>query len=346
MERRITTILVVGLLAGVCVGYGAAYLVFTPQINDLKIQLSGYELQYEALSGQYETLSKEYEALKTEIENLQSQYTKLSSDYDAVQSQFRLLSDDYEEVSGYLKNLSADVRSIIKLLNYYCSIPEAFEYVLNGEELMKIASTVSTVTEESKNNWFAYEKIYKYVTYQIDYAPDVEFPYIGEYFHKILDGREIITGFSVDTKMNYVQTPRFTIEYKQGDDEDQVILAYAMIKYYERNIYETEYTLYIADIKFSDGSSHLALFLPVIGGRTRENRLCILDPAGPYFTSKYGEITQREIPTEFEVYSKAWKTAGEIKNIKLYDIDVTDGSYTVAASGTLDEVAAFLEAAE
>lgn len=351
MESKIIAMLVVGIIVGVCVGYGAAYLVFTPKINELKIQLSGYELQYETLSGQYETLTGEYEDLtgeyedlETEMENLQSQYTALSTEYSALQSDYSLLTNEYEEVSAYLRGLSSDVQGIIDLLTYYSSVPEAFRYTLNDEELEKIASTVETITLGSANNWYAYEKIYKHVAYQINYAPDIEFPYVGEYHHLTVDGDEIITGFSVDTTMNYVQKPDFTLSYKQGDCEDQVILLYAMIKYYERNIYETEYTTYIAYIEFTADNPHLSIFLPVMGGRTKENKLCILDPAGRYFTNKYGDIIQREIPVELEVYSKAWKAAGVIKHIKLYDVDVTDGSYTVVASGNLEEITEFLEA--
>jgi len=82
----------------------------------------------------------------------------------------------------------------------------------------------------------------------------------------------------------------------------------------------------------------------VSGGRTRTPRLCILDPAGNYYTNKHGEITQRVVSDEFEVYTKAWsKIAGEITGIRLYDVDVSNGSYIVAASGTLEEIAEFLK---
>lgn len=351
MESKIIVMLVVGILVGGGIGYSISHLTSTPKINRLNTELSNVKsqneillAQYATISAQHDSLSGEYGALKTERDDLQSQYTSLSSEYSTVKSDYDLLSRDYEKVSGYLNDLSSDVRIIIGILGYYSNITESFKKVLNSEELEKIGSRVSSVTLESQDNWDAYEKIYKHLVYYVDYLSDIEFPYISDHHHETVDGDDIITGFSVDTTMNYIQTPAFTLEHRHGDDGDQVVTAYAMIKYYERNIYETEYTSYIADIQFSDGSSHSAVFIPVNGGRTRTPRLCILDPAGRYYTNKHGEITHRVVSDEFEVYSKAWsKTAGEITYIRLYDVDVSDGSYTVAASGTLDEIAVFLK---
>ncbi len=40
---------------------------------------------------------------------------------------------------------------------------------------------------------------------------------------------------------NYVQDPLFTAKHREGDCEDQAILVYAMIKYYQIYIYGKEY---------------------------------------------------------------------------------------------------------
>lgn len=353
MDAKVLVVLVVGVLVGGGFGFGGAYIFYAPKINELTTKLNDLELQHQTLIGQYETLSVQYETLtqeygtlsgqyenlKTERDNLQNQYSTLSSEYKVLQSQYNILSYDYDEVSGYLKDLSSELLSTRDLLDYYCCIPEAFQRVLIKEELEKIASTVSYVTHESQDSWYAYDKIYKYVADNINYAYDIEFPHIDNYYYVLLDGSEIITSFSIDNIRNYIQTPEFTLEYKQGDCDDQAVLTYAMIKYYMRNIYGTEYSLYIADIEFSGGSSHLAVFLPVQGGQ-----LCILDPAGHHLTSRYGHITQYVASFELQEYSNEWsKTTGEITYITLYDVNVIDGSYEVVASGTIDGVADFFE---
>jgi len=253
MESKIIAIMVVGILVAGGIGYGVAHLSYAPRIKKLKAELSSVKpqneillAQYATLSTQYDALSEEYGALETERDDLQSQYSSLSSEHDTLQSDYDLLSDDYEEASTYLKDLSGDVESIIDILGYYSNITESFKHVLNSEELEKIGSTVSSVTQESSDNWDAYEKIYKHLIYKIDYVPDIEFPYTSDHHREKVDGDEIITGFSVGTTMNYIQTPAFTLEHMHGDDDDQVVAAYAMVKHYERDIYETEYTSYIA----------------------------------------------------------------------------------------------------
>jgi len=336
--------LVVGIIVGVFVGYGASNFNYTRQINEINTELNNLESQYMGLSLQYDAVSDEYDTVKDERDSLQILYSSLSSEHSTLQSNYESLSLNYEKVSGYFDDVADDFQEIIEMLVSYHSIPEAFKRVINNEELEKIASTVSSVTEESTNNWYAYEQIYRHVAFRVEYTPDVEFPYIADYRKVTMNGKEIMTGFTVDTTMNYIQTPEFTLEHEQGDVEDQVIAAYAMLKYYENNIYETEYPSYIADIKFSDGFSHLAIFLPVKGGRTRITRLCILDPAGQYYTNKYGSITQRDVPTELDTYAKTWsKKAGDITHITFYDVDATDGSYEIIATGNLLEIAEFFD---
>lgn len=336
--------LVVGIIVGVVIGYGASNFNYTRQINEISTELNNLESQYMALSLQYDAVTDKYDTIKDERDSLQILYSSLSSEHSTLQSDYESLLLNYEKVSGYFDDVADDFQSIIELLVSYHSIPEAFRRVINNEELDKIASTVSSVTEESTSNWYAYEQIYRHVAFKVEYAPDVEFPYIADYQKETMNGKEILTGFTVDTTMNYIQTPEFTLEHEQGDVEDQVIAAYAMLKYYERNIYGTEYPSYIADIEFSDGSSHLAIFLPVKGGRTRVTRLCILDPAGKYYTNKYGGITQRDVTTELDTYAKTWsKTAGEITHITFYDVDATDGSYEVIATGDPSEIAEFFD---
>ena len=337
MDPKIIGMLVIGILVGAGVGHGASHFIYTPKINGLRIELIDLRFKFETLSEQFETLSADHEALKSERDSLQTQYSTLQSDLYRI-------SNDYERASKYLKDLSSDVQGFYDLLGSYSSLTESFQRVLNAEELEKIALTVAAVTQESEDNWDAYERIYKHVANKIDYAPDdVEFPYIAEYRRETVGGDEVLSGFSVETTSNYVQKPWFTLEHKQGHVEDQVVAAYAMIKYYERNIYETEYPSYIAEIEFSEAPPYLVVFLPVKGGRTKTPRLCILDPIEQYYTSKLGQMIQREVSVELETYARVRaKAAGEITHITLYDIDVSDGSHTVAASGTLLEIAEFL----
>jgi len=346
MTSKNATLLIIGILTGGSFGYILAFNTYAPKVYELTSSLTVLEDQYQSLSEEhitilsnYKTLTQEYETVSNQKNSLQNQYTTLNSRYNTLQYNYNDLSYDYDKVCGYLNELSNGIRNLNDTLRCYTGIPESFCRVLNEEELDKIGSTVSSITHGSEDLWYSTENIYEYIIDNIKYTHDVEIPYISLYYHISLNNEDIITSFNTDTIMNYIQTPEYTIEYKQGDCDDQAILLYAMIKYYERVIYETEYTLYLTHIEFTDNSGHVAVFMPV-----QDGQLCILDPAGHYLTSRYGRITQKVASTELQKYSDNWtSTTGHIKEITLYKINVVDGSYVISASGTLDEISTFLE---
>lgn len=328
-KRNNVFVIIIGVL--VIAGFGASVWLYS---NNMNLQYQINTLQYEK-----ESLENQINDLQNDKANLESQIISLEKNVTDLEYQIYFLQTKYDNVFGYLKSLSDDVQEFHDLYVDYCSIPEAFENTLNSRELNKIASTVTSVTQRIDDVWDAQERIYKYVVNNIEYVYDVEMPYISYLTTLTIDGREVITRFTTSTLQNYVQTPEKTLEYEQGDCEDQAILTYAMTKYYEREILGTEYRLYLARIRFSDGTYHLAVFVPVQGGN-----LCILDPAGHYYTSKWNQITQREALTELQRYSNEWLSANgiSVSQIELYDVDVDYGSYTLDASGNINTIANFL----
>ena len=241
-------------------------------------------------------------------------------------------------MKDYYAQLSGDVRRLKDLLYSYVSIPEAFPHVLNGDAVRKVATAVRDAGASSSNFWYSMQKIYDYITKNIDYASAIEMPYISTYWYVSYEGREYVTRFydEIKTVQNYVQTPELSLNIKQGDCDDQAILAYAMIKYYMKYVYGKEYKLYLASIEFSSGKRHLAVILPVEGGE-----LCIMDPAGNYLTKSGGFIASKAALSELQAYSNYWSSdAGSITYMVLYKVNVVDGSYSTFASGTIRQVAA------
>jgi len=249
-----------------------------------------------------------------------------------------VLGYKYYTLSSYYKELSQNVLSLNGLLLSYTSLEQAFSRTLNEEAVNEVSSTVNSVTGGSTSFWPSIEKIYNYITSNVKYANDVDMPYISPYNHTNIDGFDYIISFETSTVRNYVQTPKLTLEIKQGDCEDQAILAYSMIKYYMKHVVGTEYSLYIASIEFSDGSEHVSVFLPVQGGQ-----VCIIDPAGSYLTKEYGEIATKPAQQELQAYSNYWSSShGSMKSLTLYAVSVIDGSYKVVAEGDLSQIIAFL----
>lgn len=270
--------------------------------------------------------------------SLTSSYNQLKSSYNSLKSDYDLLKNDYNSLRSYYRVLSQNVSDLYQLLLSYIYIPEAFPRVFNKYEVEKVSSTVWSITGGSMDSWSSYEKIYNYITSKIMYVKDIEMPYI-DYWYITIDNFEYVTRFKIYTFEDYKQTPGFTLELKQGDCDDQAILAYAMIQYYRKYVLGTLYKLYLAKISFSDDSGHLAVFLPVKGGQ-----LCIIDPAGKYLTSTRAEgIASKPAYSELQAYYNYWLEDDKaITHIILYDVSIEDGSYSVAVEGTLNQIITFL----
>lgn len=280
---------------------------------------------YQVVYDNYKTLYNNYNELSTKYNDLMMNYTSLKSEYSTLL-----------QMKEYYGNLSNDVLKFKNLIYSYIGIPEAFPRVLNEDAIKKTSNAVINAGVVPSNLWVSIQKIYDYITTNIKYAYDIEMPYISTYWSVTYDGKEYVTKFydEVKTIEQYVQTSELTLKIKQGDCDDQAILAYAMIKYYMRYINGTEHDLYIALIKFSKGDGHLSVILPVQGGK-----LCIIDPAGHYLTKSEDMITSKEALSELQAYSNYWSdTAGAITNMALYKINVTDGSYTLFVNGTISQV--------
>ena len=333
-QSRLVLVSSLSLILGVILGYSAALITYEPQIADLQTTLSTTRNQLTTLETNYNALENDYDQLSTDHSSLVLSHSSLEAEHSSLMWNHSSLESRYADLALYYKGLSENVTGLYDLLYSYSSVPEVFPRTLNEDELQKTAEAVFSATGGSTDRWSSYETIYDYIVSNVDYARDVDMPYPSTYRHIDFDGFDYITEFKVTTFRNYVQTPSLTLDIKQGDCDDQAVLAYAMVKYYMINIAESEYTLYIAFVEFSDGSAHLAIILPVEG-----SQLCIIDPAGKYLTSRWGSIASKEALSELQSYSNHWQPSS-IENIELYDVAVADGSYHLVAEGTIEEVAA------
>jgi hypothetical protein len=303
------------------------------------------QANYNTLNGQYTNLESQYNILR---DSTDSGFVKLSADYVSLQNQYDTLnqmvgSDVYNTIgyTGMLQNyyqLTLNVRTLNATLWKYCDERMSFSNTLTTSEIMSVESAVREAIGSTTDPWSCYQKIYEYVTLNIQYVYDTEFPYISYYTYVDVNGVRYLTGFEQDKINNYVQKPEFTLQYKQGDCDDQAALEYAMLRYYNKYILSTDYNLYIAELKFSDGNGHICVFMPVSGGK-----VTIFDPSGNYLTKNGSTITSKDAYPEMESYNSHWlSTDGSITNIKLYSINLQDGSYQTVAQGTRADVAAFL----
>uniref|UniRef100_A0A7C3J4A4 Transglutaminase-like domain-containing protein n=1 Tax=Candidatus Methanomethylicus mesodigestus TaxID=1867258 RepID=A0A7C3J4A4_9CREN len=299
--------------------------------------------QVDSLKAQLVDLQSSYSTLQNSHNRLQSEFNSLQTAYGISQSDLAVVQQQYDGINSAYNQLTNSIYQMRDNLKTYSDLTFSFSRVFSSNEYHDISSAVAIATGNNKDGWSSYQKIYNYIHNHIKYAYDVS-AIILSYSSVTstsgpLAGRELVTGISFQETNNYVQTPRQTLNLKQGDCEDQAVLCYMMIKYHMTQIQGTNYNLYLAEIRFNDGSGHVAVFLPVINGQ-----LCIIDNAGNYLTSNWGSITQRNARTELHNYSNYWSSTSGIKSLTLYSVSANGGSYTVFATGSIDQVASALGA--
>jgi len=317
-------------------------ITLTTEKNNLQSQVNSLQNQMTSLSDEKTNLQSQLNSLNTTYQNYMASHSHSNTEYNTLQTRYdnyvavhHYTNSEYNALKSYYRGLSNKVTELNKLLYSYCQVPDAFSRTLNDAEVRKISSAVSSATGSSTDFWFSVQRIYDYIISNVMYTEDIDMPYPSTCSHKNIDGFNYITTFTMTTYRNYVQTPSLTLEIEQGDCDDQAVLAYVMIEYYMKYIYLTEYILYITHIEFSEGLAHLAVIIPV-----QEGQLCIVDPAGEYLTSRWGYIASMQALSELQAYSDYWSYwYGSVTYMELYSVSTKDGSYTLVAKGTIDQIA-------
>jgi hypothetical protein len=332
MNSKPIVLLIIGIVIGGAIGITVNYSIFASQLNTLQINLKDAEARYTKLSNEKNEIQKSYD-------DTRNKYNALQTSKDILQSKYDQLENENKQNIGYLKQISKNIVELKDTLRSYTGVTEAFSRTLNDAEIKKTSNIVTTLATKNTDSWTARDNIYNYITSNINYCYDTEYPYISNWRYITLDDSQIWTEFNIDTTQNFIQTPEFTLTNKQGDCDDQTFLEYAMIMYYYRYLSGTTYKTYIAAIEFTSGPGHLAVFVPVEGGK-----LCILDTSGHYKTNSRGSTTSKLASSELDAYNSLWMKDGHppISKITLYSVDTTNGSYTNIAEGPMPTIVEFL----
>ena len=339
MDKKSLGLLFCGILLGGVLGaFGTKLFVFDPKIHEYQSTIRNFENMNRDLGIQKDSLEKELGEIEQSFLVMSDQHNQLAVDYANVNEELNKTRREFDITINYYEQVSDDIDDLSELLDSYTFVKDSISRVLNDQTIVEVSDTVLLILKDERSLWESYENIYDYIESKIEYTRDTEYPYLRCHNFSI-DGNNLVSGFDTYIRRNYIQTPEFTLKYKQGDCDDQAVLQYAMMKNYINYIFGANYTLYLMEITLADDISHIAVLQPV-----QENDICILDPAGEYLTSSYNRIAIKEADEELRRYSEYWgKTEyGEILSITLYDVHVGTGGYRVAFEGTLDQAIDFL----
>ena len=258
MNSKIIVILVVGILVGGSIGFGGAYILYTPQIYELTSDLNDFKSQYQTLLGQYETLSGKYETLSQEHETLSGQYEALSEQFGTLQGQHYVLLQEHDSLSKQYDEIQTS----------YDALLSKYERLIGALPLSPEPISIKTIEKEYKWRYGGYtwtlslsipESLYEYYKNldrlpTEDYSVYVTHPYDDEYIRTIVEKFNFIAidkGYTEAEKVNlaiaFVQSlpytsdevttpfdeyPRYPLETLVdggGDCEDSSILTASLL---------------------------------------------------------------------------------------------------------------------
>lgn len=338
--------LAVGLVLGVSLSSLLLYVYYNAVISSLQEELRLLTARYAQLEtmlsmevDKNRQLSNELSLLQSTYSELQGKYSELNNRYRALELRYSALESKYTQLVNIAASLNSSLLSLHERAMELCCVPYTFRRTLTLSEVKKISTYVYEAGVRANDPASSIQKIYEWIKKKVSYAYDTVLilPYPSTCIE--FDGRTYCSYTAVELDQQ-IQTPEFTASTGRGDCDDQAILAYAMIKYYFIFIHGRDYDLWIAEMEFSSNMKHLAVFLPVSGGK-----LTIIDPAGSYLTSEkfliWQSITSR---SPLEELSRYESHLGQlIVSITLYRVDVNTGGYETLITGDKVTVANFIQ---
>jgi archaellum component FlaC len=236
------------------------------QYNTLSTEHAELTSEYNTLTGEYNDLQTEHSQLQTTYSNLQSSYNSLHTSYNSLQTRYTNLDNDYNDLEDEYYSYVSGYEDLVSQVNVHSFHPSYAEQDLIDSADPDVADKVWDITGgwsdtlDRDEYWADVKAMYDWVVANIAYRADGYYPILPD------DPRNDLTLWD-----DMWQTPAQTLELGKGDCEDMSILLVSMIRCYNDDQYYTEVIVI---------TGHAAVYLPF-----EDNQICILDPAGHYYTN-------------------------------------------------------------
>ena len=218
--------LTIGLLCAVVALGAAAALLFVQnqgQGSDLRTLGARYDIlnsSHAQLQQGYDMLFGEFSSLSSNYNRLQSDYGALRGQYDSLLANYSALDGKYYSLKGLYGGLGDQVLDLDRQLASMALFPEAIGRTLTDGQISAVGWAVEYAVGSETDSWEAERLIFEYINGTIAFASDIVMPYISETNSTTVDGRDYLTGFSVDYSPDYINTPSLTLYNGYGDCDD------------------------------------------------------------------------------------------------------------------------------
>lgn len=239
---------------------------------------------------------------------LYGQYTiPLSIEYGKLKGQYSELESSYSSLDQGIQSVETWYESLKYEIDLRQGMGDKCQLFITPDD-PSVKNLVEDVTGgwHNTSNWEEYwsdvKGMYDWIVSNICYSYDSPTPCMPE----ILGG--------LTWRDEFYRFPNETIDGRCGDCEDQASLLASMILDYGNR----EYTVWV--IRFdSDTSAHLAVALPVEGGK-----LSILDTTGGFYTRSWdGRLTSEKIYNAVDEWIRYWRDQGD-RNVRITQVHSED----------------------
>lgn len=246
------------------------------KIESIESELVETQGELAASSESLVYVKEQLENTESELVNTRSQLTTVNTRLESVQGENERMLDDY-----------ASLREVISLRAGDDSDGQSFITPDDPLVIEKVGDIAGPYSGDSNERWTAYKKFYDWIVNFIEYNSDSYLPLLPP----TLSG-------SLSWTKDFWRMPEETIQDGVGDCEDMAVLLASMMLCYNQE----EYTIWVIEIG-NDDIGHLAVAFPVVN-----DRLCILDPAGNYYTNQWGYLTSSGIRDAIQDWLSHWQT--------------------------------------
>ncbi|MFC2002980.1 transglutaminase-like domain-containing protein [Chloroflexota bacterium] len=237
------------------------------QLQTTNSQLSTTKANLDAYMAKLKETQEELNVTKTLLGLRENERTEVNNRYHNLKTQINLRFGTGKEKQGFITSQDAEVANMVKVI-------------------------AGSYSQDINEVWRDYERIYRWITKEIEYNTDSYTPLLPDIQYGALAWVQ-----------DFWRTPAETLKDRVGDCEDMATLLASMLLNYNQENYGVWLIGIESKATESQGESsrHLAAAIPVKG-----NRLTIFDPAALYYTGYPGGLTSSDVDIAVNRWLSHW----------------------------------------
>ena len=298
------------LLAGcviICGVLGYKLNATEAQLNATKTQLESAKTQLDASKTELESTRSQLDASEAELEDTEIRLVATENLLDIRETELDATRSQLEVMDGERNQILARYSKFREQINMRLGSGYDCQSFITPDDPTisdKVREITGGYSEDVNEYWRDFERLYRWVTRNIEYSYDSYTPVLPEIMERTLIwSRE------------FWRMPAETLEDKTGDCEDMTALLASMLLNYN----EGRFAVWCVVIRTPspEVAGHVAVAFPVEG-----EELTILDPAGNYLTGFYGSIGSKDVAVAIREWLSHWER--EMPGAQIYMAFSTD----------------------